>query len=67
MIDEAAFRARFSKRILQLATSGRRPFGLDPEHYAVSVASTYWRERHPESLTPEQCAIEDADYWEEPF
>jgi hypothetical protein len=63
-MDEVEFRERFSKRVLQLASNGKTPFGLAPEQYADSVAGTYWRERHPEGVTPECCADDDADYWE---
>jgi len=55
-MDKIEFRESFSKRILDLVGNNRIPFGPDPVTYAGSVAGTYWSERYPEGLSPEQWA-----------
>lgn len=63
-ISEAEFIDRFTKQICRHAKHKGAPFGIDPSEYACSVARVYWLERHVEGLSPEECADEDAGYWE---
>lgn len=63
-MTEQEFVERFTKRIVELSAGEIQPFGQAPSHYAASVAPTYWRERFRDGLSPEQCADEDATYWE---
>jgi hypothetical protein len=59
------FISRFTDRVVFLCSEGRRPLGRLPREYAKGVAPIYWMERHPEGLSPERCALEDAMWWED--
>jgi hypothetical protein len=63
-MTEEEFKARFAARVRELAQLRGNPFGKEPDKYAADVVSCYWEDRFRGGRSPEDCAEEDAGFWE---